>query len=195
MEAPRCHRKGVRSRCQDSECGERGEGLRAQNFLIVLGYPLCLCTHCCVSLHVLRKRGEGSEGLFPAWVNMPSAEVSESLAPEREGFTRAFRCFRIDILTLSIAGSGKADRCRIVLCTPRSLSVPTSPALAALQTLQPSLLSEELMKAKTVFCVPGHWCVNQKPGVPGLQGGLFQQGDLVPLMSQMSQTYQLAWPA
>lgn len=41
--------------------GKGCEGLRAQNFLI----PLWVCTHCCGSLHVLLKRGKGSEGTQP----------------------------------------------------------------------------------------------------------------------------------
>lgn len=168
MEAPGGHRKGVRSRCQDPECGERGEGLRAQNFLIFLGYPLWLCTHCCVSLHVLRKRGEGSEGLSQPGLGKCHQQKCQNLL--HPGGKVLQELFRIEILTLSIAGSGKADRCRIVLCTPRSLSVPTFPARAALQTLQPSFLAEELMKAETVFCVPGHWCVNQKPGCQACRG-------------------------
>lgn len=100
---------------------------------------------------------EESEGLS-------SAEVSELFHPGAEGFTRAFPDFRIKILTLSTAGSGKAERSRIVVALPDVFPTPPSQhLLPSAQALQPPLLTaKELRKAETVFCSSEHWCVNQK---------------------------------
>lgn len=50
VEAPRGHGKKARNKMPRlGGVGKGCEALTAQNFL-VLGYPLCPCTHCCVSL-------------------------------------------------------------------------------------------------------------------------------------------------